>query len=624
MEALRNFLKGWMGKVLLILFLLPLAITGFESIVRSGDNPNAAAKVGDHSIDSGELQEAVNARRQDLLEQVNGDASLINDKALRTQVLDSMIDRYLIINQSNQLGFSVADATITQMLATHPSFQGADGKFSNELFGNFLKSRGMTKDQLFASIRQDLLVPAFSRGIINTGIYPASSIDKLIGLQNESRPLWVARVDYHFFLPKVTVSDAEITQYYNQHKAELKSPESVDLSYITLDKNKLNVAAPTEAEIAQQYQTYLKNSNHQPEYELAMILMNGNNAQATLNGLKQKLDANQADFTTLAKQYSQDDGSKNDGGNIGTISQSMFPKEYDTIMAAVKGLKPGQVTAPIQTSYGYHLFKLVKVTGATPPSLDSVRGTIVEQAAAQKREAAYQDLIGQINQAAVSGASLSEIANRYKLPVQTIKNYPKLDNQTALNQAAVVTAAFDETTLQSKGVSVGVNLANQVVWLQPSNHRPEAALNQAQAVPVIKARLSEEKAKALALNQAKAIAATVTQTNSTDNKPIPFHSLGNVTRQHPALLPEERGAAFSVPASNGRLAVTTQPTSQGASILVGGAISNDLSKVSAADKQQAAKMIRDNIGQSQFEDYLYYLRSTTEVKIKPPVDNTVQ
>ncbi|MBR7514055.1 peptidylprolyl isomerase, partial [Mycobacterium tuberculosis] len=69
----------------------------------------------------------------------------------------------------------------------------------------------------------------------------------------------------------------------------------------------------------------MKNSNNQTEYELAMILMNGAQAQATLTSLKSKLDANQADFAALAKQYSQDEGSKNDGGNIGPITQSMFP-----------------------------------------------------------------------------------------------------------------------------------------------------------------------------------------------------------------------------------------------------------------------------------------------------------
>lgn len=625
MEALREFLKGWKGKALLVIFLLPLAISGFESIVRQGDNPNAIAKVGRQDITNEQLQNAVSATRDELLTQVKGDASLINDTALRQQMLNNLIDRHLIINQSQQLGFTVSDATITQMLATHPNFQGKDGKFSNELFAEFLKSRRMTKEQLFDIMRQDLVVPAFSRGIVNTGLYPMAGINQFLSLQNETRPLWLARIPYQPYLSQVSVSDAEISQYFNQHKADLKQPEAVDLTYISLDKNKLSVPAPSEADIQKQYQTFIKSSANQPEYELAMILMNGDNAQATLNTVKQQLDKSPEKFAELAKQYSQDDGSKNDGGNIGTISPSMFPQDYDAIMAAVKALKVGQVTAPIKTQYGYQLFKLNKVNGATPPSLDSVRTTLVEQLNVQHREAAYQQLIDKINKDAVAGMTIGELANRYRLPVQTLKNYPKRNNQTALNQSAVVTAAFDAQTLQNKGVSVGIPLATQMVWVQPSNYRNEAPLTQAQAVPIIKEKLTIEKAKALALTQAKALANNVMQANSVENAPIKFQSLGAVTRQHPALLPEEQGAAFNTPATAGRLAVTTQATEQGASVLVGGAITQgNTTTLSAADKQQAAKMIRDNIGQSQFDDYLAYLKATTPIKIKETPTDTVQ
>ena len=205
MESLRNFLKGWMGKALLVLFLLPLAITGFESIVRSGDDPNAVAKVAELNIDNATLQNMINKRRETLLEQVNGDASLINSDKLREQMLHNLIDRYLIINQANQLGFTVSDATITQMLMAEKTFQDASGKFSNELFADYLTSRGMTKEQLFDSVRQDLLVTAFSRGIINTGIFAQGSIDKLMSMLSESRPVQVLRLDWHSFAPQVQV-----------------------------------------------------------------------------------------------------------------------------------------------------------------------------------------------------------------------------------------------------------------------------------------------------------------------------------------------------------------------------------------------------------------------------------
>ena len=64
----------------------------------------------------------INNRRETLFEQVNGDASLLNSDKLREQMLHNLIDCYLIINQANKLGFTVSDATITQMLmAEKPS-----------------------------------------------------------------------------------------------------------------------------------------------------------------------------------------------------------------------------------------------------------------------------------------------------------------------------------------------------------------------------------------------------------------------------------------------------------------------------------------------------------------------
>jgi peptidyl-prolyl cis-trans isomerase D len=57
--------------------------------------------------------------------------------------MQNLVDRYLLIHQSNQLGFTVSDASITQLLATEKTFLDANGKFSNELFAEFLKQRGI-------------------------------------------------------------------------------------------------------------------------------------------------------------------------------------------------------------------------------------------------------------------------------------------------------------------------------------------------------------------------------------------------------------------------------------------------------------------------------------------------
>ncbi|MFO1383899.1 MAG: hypothetical protein U1E91_02920 [Moraxella sp.] len=87
-------------------------------------------------------------------------------------------------------------------------------------------------------------------------------------------------------------------------------------------------------------------------------------------------------------------------------------------------------------------------------------------------------------------------------------------------------------------------------------------MTQAEAEPVIKAKLIEEKAKSLAVAEANAIAAKVKQANSIAAAGAPFQDLGIVTRQDSKLSDDERGVAFSQPAVNNQLAVMTRPTYQ--------------------------------------------------------------
>lgn len=614
MEGLRQFLKSWMGKVLLILCLAPLVVLGLESYFSTQVNPNEIVKVDDTSIDTSTYQNIFNDRRQILVQQV-GDASAINENVLKKQVLQSLIDRALIENQINKLGMTISDEVITEMLKKEPAFLDSNGKFSNDLFANFLQSRRMTKEQLFQSLRTQMTLAELNSNIVKTAVYPMTAINNIIDLQSETRPLWIARLKWQPFASQVTISEKEIQDYYNQHQKELKSQEMVDINYIEVNKNQINVPAPTAEEIQQQYQAYLTSQKNQQQHEVAMILMSDEKAQTTLENLKNQLDTKKADFATLAKQYSEDEGSKNSGGNIGSLTPEMFPNDYENVITAVKALKEGEVSAPIKTQYGYHLFKLMKISGDTPASLDSMKDSLTEKALAHKKEVAYQDLVKKINDLAVDGSTIADIASQENLSAKTLKNYPKTNNNTTLNQPTVINAAFDEFALQDNSVSVGIELADKTVWVQANNFRPVKNLSLSEATEQIRQTLTEEKAKDLALAQAKTIANQVQQKNSV-NVSADFVELGKVGRQMPILSPEERSVAFSQPATADKLAVMTQKTSEGASVIVGGVIEKtSIAQLTDEQKKQTARMIRENIGQSHFEDYLAYLRSHAKIKV---------
>ena len=86
MDNLRDFLKSWPGRILLILCLSPLALLGIESYFHSGVDPNQVAQVGDESVSLSQYQNALNSRRSELLEDIE-DPSLLNEDVLHQQVL---------------------------------------------------------------------------------------------------------------------------------------------------------------------------------------------------------------------------------------------------------------------------------------------------------------------------------------------------------------------------------------------------------------------------------------------------------------------------------------------------------------------------------------------------------
>lgn len=616
MEGLREFLMSWKGKVILAICVAPMALLGIESFFHSSSNPNEIAKVGKTAIDMNTYQNLLNQRLDSLTKAVK-DASLIKQDVLQDQVLQNLIDRTSLDNQINKLGMTVSDEAITEYLKTDPTFQDANGQFSNDKFGEFLRANGLTKDQLFTSIRSQNAYRQFVANISDTAIYPMSAISHIIDLQLQQRPVTVARLPWQNYANQVSVTDKEISDYFTAHPDDMKSQAMVDLTALTVDKSQLNVPAVTDAELKQQYDEYVKTQASNVQYDVAMILVGGEKAQATINEVKSQLDRN-ADFATLAKQYSQDDGSKNAGGNIGVISKEMFPQDYDKVLSAVKSLKAGETTAPIQTQYGYQIFKLNKVDGATPPSLDSVRDTMLAQATEKKRETAYQALVKQLNDMATSGQKLNDMASKAQLIAQTFKDYAKDNNITALNHPAVVSAVFDDSLLKSGDTSVGVDLKGKTVWVQPTNYRPVKTLTLAEATPKIRSILAQEKATQLALADAKKIASQVEQANNT-NVTLPaglsFVSLGTVSRQDNKLLAEEKSSAFSQSATVDKLAVTTTTTSQGASVLVGGELQASNIQLSAKDRNNTIRQIRDNVGEGHLQDYVHYLRSINEVKI---------
>lgn len=614
MDKLRDFLKSWPGRILLMICLSPLALLGIESYFSGGGvDPNQIAQVGDTSIGLSEYQTAVNNRRTEILDQLD-DASLLNEDVLHEQVLRGLIDRALLEQQAGKLGMTVSDETINRLLRKEAVFMDSEGNFSNDQFASFLRQRGMNKDQLFAEFRNQLSLDQLNASIVGTAIYPMQAVSQLIDLQLESRKVWLYRFKWQDYQQQVKITKADIQKYYDTNKDALKSPAMVDLAYIQLSPATITVDQVTDEDIQRQYEGYKQELAIIDERQISQILVTGNNAKARADKIKARLTKGES-FATLAKQESDDDSGA-DGGAIGRFNASVFGNDAQVVEQALEGLSVGDVTAPIKTSFGYQIFTVTEDNGSQVPSLDSLRDELTAKAKEYKRQEIYADKVTAINDLAADGFSINDIAQQENVTLKRLKDYRKDNNTSVLAQPAVIKQAFDDFTIQDQAVTAGIEVGAGIVWIQPSNYRPTQTLSLAVATPQITQLLRQQKATARALVDAEKLAAGIKTVADISKQSVSFQSLGEINRQTTRLSEQERSLAFSRQAAVNGVAALASATEVGASVLVGDRIQTQgESQLSALEKSQTAAIIRDNLGQDQLQDYLDYLRLVYPVDI---------
>jgi len=155
----------------------------------------------------------------------------------------------------------------------------------------------------------------------------------------------------------VTVTDAEVKQFYDGHPADFEQPEMAHVRHILLMTMDPVARAPLSADQQQ--------AKHKQIDDLLKRIQGG------------------ANFAALAKQYSEDPGSKDNGGELPAFSRGQMVPEFE---AAAFSLTNNQVSAVVTTTYGYHIIKLIDKTPAKKVGYATVAARIKDFLTQQKIE----------------------------------------------------------------------------------------------------------------------------------------------------------------------------------------------------------------------------------------------
>ena len=185
-------------------------------------------------------------------------------------------------------------------------------------------------------------------GKVISGIARKKGFDKLPEIKEQLNMLvddFLARMYLLDITKDIKVTDEDIKQYYNANKGKFKIPERVKASHILI-----KVSQDATEQVREQ-------------------------AKKRISDILRRLKKGEG-FKKLAKEYSEDKGSKDKGGDLGYFTRGRLAKAFED---AAFSLKPGEISGIVKTKFGYHIIKVLDKKPATIQPLEKVRGSIKKE-----------------------------------------------------------------------------------------------------------------------------------------------------------------------------------------------------------------------------------------------------
>lgn len=278
--------------------------------------PDVIARVNGTNIERGEFERAVRS----LEAQAGGPVPAEQRDTVYRQMVDQLVGMKLLAQEAVAKKVALPETEVDGKLSE------VKGQFpSEQAFTAALAERQMTPDKLKAEIRQQMQ----AMKLVETEI-----------------------------VPTVSVSDADLSDFYSKNPDKFQEPEAVHVAHIL-------IRTPENADEAAK-----KKAKTEADSVLGQLKKGG-------------------DFAALAKQHSQDPGSAANGGDLNFVAKGQTVPQFEQ---AAFGLKPGQLSGVVETPFGYHIIKSIAHRDARTVPLQEVKPQLeqfLKQQRIQEKTAAY-------------------------------------------------------------------------------------------------------------------------------------------------------------------------------------------------------------------------------------------
>ncbi|WP_431269721.1 peptidyl-prolyl cis-trans isomerase [Dankookia sp. P2] len=334
-------------------------------------------------------------------------------RAIAEQAVDQLVLDRVLRAETERLKVAVPDSAVRGFVFGIQGFRGLDGQFSQAVFQNFLRSNDLSEARFLDLIRADLARQQVAMAVRSGVAAPDALADPLLRWLEEQRDVTLVTLPNAQAPEPAAPDEAQLRRFHENNADRFSSPEYREATVAVLTADLLSREVEvTEAEVAAAYDARRGQFGAPERRRLAQALLPD---EAKAQAISAAWTGG-ADFEAIAAQAKAAGG---EAVELGEVERAGLP--VPELAEAAFAAPEGTVTAPVQSPFGWHVFKVEKVEPGQEKPLAEVHDQLKRDLAQEKAADIAFERANKIEDALAGGATLAEVAKQFGLGLATIR-----------------------------------------------------------------------------------------------------------------------------------------------------------------------------------------------------------
>lgn len=375
LAVIRKFLESRLARPFFVVLIVPFVLFGVANVAQNWNSSSQLATVGDRAIEPTQFQQAYRQQLARVSRMLGGkiDPTPEIRRTVAAQTLQQLITQAAIENEVRRLGIVAPDDAVRQVVFEMPDFKNLAGAFDRNRFESLLRQNGYTEARFLDIVRSELAQRQLVEAAHAATITPETLLKPIYAFQREQRTADVVELPFLAAPEPAPPSEADLHRVYDNDPQRYAAPAYRRIKAVILSPDTLARTIDVPGADLQAYFDQHPTEFAGPEQRTIEVLVTQD--EPTAQRLASQWIAG-ADWPAMQRAAQA-------VGAASTILEDTAQADIPTteLAAPVFQAPPETVSGPVQSPFGWQVFRVTKVTPPHALSFEAAKDQIRERVA---------------------------------------------------------------------------------------------------------------------------------------------------------------------------------------------------------------------------------------------------